>query len=137
MSDGMEFDFSEIDMLGVSIDEARQGVRGKLRSAVEITARNVKDSWRDKLEGSHTLPALPHAVTYDVDRNTIFGVDVVRAEIGFDKHRNQGPLGNISEFGTPSTPPRGYGHGALEENQADFERGIEIALDQSLREAGL
>lgn len=137
MGDGVEFDFSEFDLLSADIGEAAKGARVEIRTALEVTARHVKDAWRGKLEGSETLPALPYAVTYDVDRNKVFGVDVIEAEIGFDKSRTQGPLGNISEFGTPTTPPRGYGHAALEENQEDFERGVEIALDKALREAGL
>lgn len=137
MADGAEFDFSELDYLSADIAKAASGVNERLQTALGVSAGKIKDAWRDKLEGSETLPALPYAVTYDVDETNLFGVDVIRAEIGFDKTRVQGPLGTISEFGTPSTPPRGFGHAALEENQADFERGVEIALDQALREAGL
>ena len=137
MAGGADFDFSELNYLSADIAEAATGVNANLRTALEVTARHVKDAWKGKLEGSETLPALPYAVTYDVDETNLFGVDVIRAEIGFDKSRTQGPVGNISEFGTPSTPPRGYGHAALEENQEDFERGVGIALDQTLRGAGL
>lgn len=137
MADGADFDFSELNYLSADIGEAAVGVNDKLQTALGVSAGRIKEAWRGKLEGSETLPALPYAVSYDVDETNLFGVDVIRAEIGFDKDRSQGPLGNISEFGTPSTPPRGFGHAALEENQADFERGVGIALDQALREAGL
>ncbi len=137
MADSVSFNFDELNTLAADLGEIPRSARKNVRAALQVTARNVKDAWRGKLEGSETLPALPYAVTYDVDANKVFGVDVLRAEIGFDKSRSQGPLGNISEFGTPSTPPRGFGHAALEENQADFERGISIALDETLKEAGL
>lgn len=139
MTDSVSFDSSELNYLAADLGEVARGIIPNVTTAVTVTARHVKDAWRDKLKGSETLPGLPHAVTYDVDKNTVFGVDVIRAEIGFAKDRNQGRLGNISEFGTPSAPSalRGYGHAALEENQEDFERGIGIALGDTLREAGL
>ena len=137
MADGADFDFSELDHLSADIAEAAAGVKSRLPTALGMSAGKIKDAWRDKLEGSETLPALPYAVTYDVEEINLFGVDVVRAEIGFDKSRTQGPLGSISEYGTPSTPPRGYGHAALEETQEDFQRGVEKALADSLKDAGL
>jgi len=130
------FDFSEVSRLVADITEAPAGARDNIRKATEVTARKIKDSWRDKLKGSATLPALPYAVTYDVtsENSPTAPID---GEIGFDKDRNQGPLGNISEFGTPKTAPRGFGLASLNENADDFEKGIEIAIDQALKAVGL
>lgn len=132
MSDGMSFDFSELSKLAADIDVAAN-VGPFAKKAVTVTARNVKDAWRDKLKGSETLPALPYAVSYDVEVDD----GAIAAEVGFDLSKAQGPLGGISEFGTPTTPPRGYGHGALEENQADFKHGLEQAAADAMGEAGL
>lgn len=132
MSDGMSFDFSELSKLTADIDMAAN-VGPFAKKAVQVTARNVKDAWRDKLKGSETLPALPYAVSYD----TSVQDGTITAEIGFDLSKAQGPLGGISEYGTPTTPPRGYGHGALEENQADFKHGLEQAAADAMGEAGL
>lgn len=132
-----DFDYSELNRLAADLGEAPKKSGPLLRKALEVTARNVKDSWRSKLKGSQSLPGLPAAVSYDVNAHKVFGVGILEAEIGFDKSKPQGPLGNISEFGTPKTPPRGFGHAALQENTEDFEKGIELAIDQALREAGL
>jgi len=127
------FDYSDISKLAVDIDVATADASKNVAKAVEVNARNVNDTWRDKLKGSATLPGLPYALSYELSESSS-GVD---AEIGFDKGRRQGALGNISEYGTPKTAPRGFGLASLNENQEDFERGIEIAIDQALKAAGL
>lgn len=128
-----EFDFSEIDKLAVDLQTVAKETRPNVRKAVEVTARKVKDGWRDKLKGSSTLPGLPGAVSYDI--NDVGGA--VEGEIGFDKGRRQGALGNVSEFGTPTVGPRGFGLATLEENQEDFVEGISKATADTLGDAGL
>lgn len=127
-----DFDFSELNALAADLGDAADALPN-VKKAVQVTANNVKTAWRGKLQGSSTLPALPYAVSYDVkaDRGGVEG------EVGFDKGKPQGPLGNISEFGTMNNPPRGFGLASLEENQADFVRGIETAIDDTLKAAGL
>lgn len=127
-----DFDFSALDALATDLGGAADALPN-VKKAVTVTARNVKDSWRDKLKGSSTLPALPYAVTYDVTADA----GSVEGEVGFDKSRNQGPLGNISEFGSMNNPPRGFGLASLEENQADFVKGIEQAIGDTLKAADL
>ncbi|MEV7827506.1 hypothetical protein [Microbacterium enclense] len=128
-----DFDFSSLDKLAADLGTVSRDTQKNVRKAVEVTARKVKDSWRDKLKGSSTLPGLPSAVSYDVKSAS----GAVEAEVGFDKGRRQGALGNVSEFGTPSVGPRGFGLASLEENRGDFEDGIGIALAETLEENGL
>lgn len=128
-----DFDFSEITKLAADLGDVAPETQTNVRKAVEVTARRVKDSWRDKLKGSSTLPGLPSAVSYDVTRPA----GAVEAEIGFDKGRRQGALGNVSEFGTPTVGPRGFGLASLKENEEDFVTGIGLAVDDTLKDAGL
>jgi hypothetical protein len=128
-----DFDFSELDKLAVDIGTASGEVVGNVVKAVKVTSHNVKKDWQEPLQGSSTLPALARAVSYDV---TVRATGV-EGEVGFDKDKPQGPLGNISEFGSPTSPPRGFGLAALEKNQDDFVRGIEIATDDTLKDVGL
>jgi len=130
-------DFSELDRLAADIENAGRGVRTNVRKATEVTARKIKDRWKAKLAGGGSLKHLPRAVSYDVDTTRVFGVDVVEAEIGPDPNKTQGRLDNISEFGTPTVAPRGYGLASLEEEQADYVHGIETAVDDTLSENGL
>ena len=130
------FDFSELDRLAADIGEVPAKSGPKIRKALEVTSRYVRDSWRDKLKGSISFKHLPGAVTYDIVTFQGFGASVFQAEIGFDKGRPQGALGNLSEFGKPGQAPMGFGHASLLENQADFEKGIDIAIGDALKEAG-
>lgn len=127
-----DFDFSELDKLAADLGDAAD-VIPNVKKAVQVTSNNVKSAWRNKLQGSSTLPALPYAVSYDVEVNA----GGVEGEIGFDKDKPQGALGNVSEYGTMNNAPRGFGLASLEENQADFVEGIEKAIDDTLKAAGL
>ena len=127
-----DWNFSELDKLAVDLGDAAD-VIPNVKKAVQVNSNKVKSAWRNKLQGSSTLPALPYAVSYDVEVNA----GGVEGEIGFDKDKPQGALGNVSEYGTMNNAPRGFGLASLEENQADFVEGIEKAIDDTLKAAGL
>ena len=130
-------DFSELSRLAADLGAVPKTSGPKIRQALEVTSRKVKDAWRDKLKGSSTLPGLPGAVSYEVATFQGFGASVFQSEIGFDRDKSQGRLGSISEYGSINNPPRGFGHAALQENADDFEAGLAIAIEQSLKESGL
>jgi hypothetical protein len=132
-----DFDFGELDQLAADLGDVTDNAGPNVSKAIGITSLKVKKAWQGRLDGSSTLPGLPSAVTYDITTFQGFGVSVIKSEIGFEKDRRQGALGNFSEFGTPKVPGRGYGLAALEENQKDFEDGLAIALRQAERSAGL
>jgi len=132
-----DFDFSELDRLAADLGTVPAKTGPKIRQALEVTSRHVKDAWRDKLKGSISFKHLPGAVSYDVTTFQGFGASVFKSEIGFDKDKPQGALGTFSEFGKPNQPPMGFGHASLQENQGDFEKGLDIAIAQALKEAGL
>jgi hypothetical protein len=145
MADGVYADTSEVDRLARDLGDIPDIAGPLVVKALEVTSINIKKDWQEPLKGSATLPALPYAITYDIGGNVSLlrnaigggGTNIVVSEIGFDKGRNQGPLGNVSEFGTPTITGRGYGIRALQKNEDDFERGLDIALEQAERKAGL
>jgi hypothetical protein len=98
------------------------------RTAVAVTSRKVQQSARDRVRGHKYLPQYPNSITYDVRGGPL----LIEGEIGPDKDRPQGPLGNIIEFGTPNNAPIEHLGPALEENADDLERGLEIAARQAL-----
>ena len=98
-------------------------------TAVAVTARKVQQDARERIRGHKYLPRYPTSISYDV-RRTVEGVE---AEIGPDKGRAQGALGNILEFGTVKNGPLPHLGPALEANADDAERGIETAVLQALR----
>jgi len=128
-----EFDLSGLDKLTADLLEVGVEVVPFATKAVAVTALNVKKTWQGKVAGSVGLSGLARALSYDVHAKG----GAVEAEIGYDKSRPQGPLGNISEFGSIHHPPRGFGAAALQENQDDFVHGIETAVDDALRSRNL
>jgi hypothetical protein len=97
-------------------------------TATAVTARRVQQGARERVRGHRYLPQYPSSITYDVYA-TPTGVE---AEIGPDKGRAQGPLGNLIEYGSAKNGPLPHLGPALEENADDLVRGIEAALHQAL-----
>jgi hypothetical protein len=121
------FDFSELSKLAADLGEVPAKVTANVKKAVEVTARHVKDDWRDPLKQSERIPRGAQSVSYDVG----VGSDGITAEIG-PEIGGPGALVGMLEYGTPTTPPTGYGHGALQKNEADFIKGLEIAAGDIL-----
>lgn len=100
-----------------------------LRKAVHVTSQKVRDDARNRIKGHRYLPAYPYSITYD----TKYTADGVEGEIGPDKDRTQGPLGNIVEYGTSKNAPLPHLGPALDANAEDLVTGVEIAVRQALQ----
>lgn len=135
MSDGIKFDLSEINALAADLDDAPRDAGKRIRQAVEISARKVKDAWADKLKGENGLPHAPRSITYDLDAIPGEEQSSITATIGAETGRLQAPIVTVIEFGAPGNnlAPRGYGAGALQETQADFVKGLELAIGEPLK----
>lgn len=145
MSDGITFDFSEINQLAADLADAPRDAGPKIRKAVEVSAFKVKESWRDKLKGTKRMPVAFLSVDYEIAANTSIvrdalsslnaGADTIEAEIGARTGKKQATFVTVLEFGAPGNnlAPRGYGAGALQENQEDFVKGLEIAIGEPLK----
>ncbi len=131
MSDGIRFDFSELDALVADFGKAMKAAPVNVAKAVEVTARHVKDSWREPVSGSEYLPGGASTITYELKGAAGLTGSAISAEIG-PELRGQGPLVGMLEYGTPNTGPRGYGLEALRKNQDDFERGIAKAVEDGI-----
>lgn len=92
-------------------------------------ALNVKNGWRTNAigtSGAHAR-AYPYSITYDV--NPMPGG--ASAEIGPDKGKKQGALGNLLEYGSVNNAPHNDGGRALIAEHPRFEAQV-IALTQRL-----
>lgn len=133
MSDGFTIDTAEVDQLAADLGQIPANAGVLVSKAVEVTARNIRDHWREGASGMRHAPAYPSSITYDMSSFTGFGVTVLQAEIGPDKDRTQGALGNLIEYGSINNPPQGQGQAALEANVDDFEKGLDMALETAER----
>jgi len=135
--DGITVDSSEINLLASDLGNVPSVAGRFIRQAVEVSARRVKDDWKEAATGFPTIPAFPYSVSYDVSAFSGFGATVVQAEIGPDKEKSQGALGNLIEFGSEHNEPMGLGAAALQHTEEDFERGLEKATRDAERLGGL
>lgn len=127
----IEFDFSDVTALAADLSHAARVAPENVGKAVAVTAKKVRDGWREPLSGSESLPGGAAAVTYDLKGSSALTGSAISAEIG-PELKGQGPLVGMLEYGTPTTGPRGYGAEALRKNQEDFERGILRAVEDAL-----
>lgn len=126
------FDFSEISKLAADLGEVPAKMHGNARKAIEVTARHVRDDWREPLKQSEMIPRGAYTVSYDITTDT----EGISAEIGptvrgKGSHWVGGLIG-VLEVGSPTTPPTGYGHAALQKNEEDFIKGLTIAAGEIL-----
>jgi hypothetical protein len=126
------FDYSELSKLAADLGEIPAKTHANVRKAIEVTARHVKDDWRDPLSQSEMIPRGAFTVSYDIATDS----EGVTAEIGptvrgKGSHWLGGLIGTL-EYGTPTTPPTGYGHAALQKNEDDFEKGLAEAVKDIL-----
>lgn len=121
---------SELNRLRADLEDVPADAHGNIVKATEFTARGIKDTSRDFAGGIAHAPHYPAAITYDIDDH---GVGVgVSAEIGPDKDRRQGALGNILEYGTVNNPPYAHLGPALDIWTPDLEQGLEKAAADAL-----
>jgi hypothetical protein len=133
MADGAGDDLFK---LAADLGKVSSNTAPYLGKAIAVTAIKVKEAWRGKV-GTGIHPALPSTIDYTITGVGSRGGSLIEAEVGFNKSRSVGALGNISEYGTLFHPARGFGAAALAENEADFERGLELAVDDALKAVGL
>lgn len=156
------FDFSELDMLAADLGKAANNVGPFTAKAVEVTARRVKDAARKRVAGRKMMKQAASAIDYELKGFRGFGATVFDAEIGYNKAKGPGRIGNLVEFGAPAARevvlivkktgvqwmPKPGGRvkplapgrelqTALHENEGDFQKGLEIAVNDALREANL
>ena len=87
----LELDFAKV---GTGFAKEVEKVTGK-------GAFNIKKQWKGLWSGHPHIPMLPRAITYDLHGKAT----EADAEIGPDKEKRQGALGNVIEFGTENNAP--------------------------------
>lgn len=116
-------DMREVNELAVDLAAAGQLIRPAAEKAVRVGALKIKKGAASRIrsasEAGH-IPGYPASITYDVESRP-FGVS---AEIGPDKDRNQGALGNLLEYGTSDTPPIPHLQPALEAEAPIFAQKL-------------
>lgn len=116
----IEVTYNGLDELIADLDRAVKLTSPGVLAVVTKGALNVKKDWAQRWSGLSHAPSLGAAVSYDVT----YGFGGVKAEIGPDKARRQGALGNLLEFGSVNNAPHPGGTPALEAEAPRFEKAL-------------
>lgn len=117
----MNIETGELKRLEYDFAEAVQLAPQESRQAVQKAAQQIKTDAQRRVGGLRHAPAYPRAISYDT-RETSTGPE---AEIGPDKNRRQGALGNLIEYGSVKNTPRPHMVPAAEAELPRFERAME------------
>lgn len=128
----MADDFSELRELAADLTRVPDAANRNIRKAVEVTARHVRDDWRQGAEvgrGDGYTERYASSIFYDIE----LGPGEISAEVGPELGRPGGSAGFLEDAGGDvQAAPQHAGRDALEANEPDFERGLEIAIFDAL-----
>lgn len=126
----MPDDFSEIAELAADLTSVPAEANRNIKKAVEVTARNVKDDWRQGAEVSSSYAErYASSIFYDIK----YPGGAIEAEIGPELGRPGGSAGFLEDApGGVRAAPQHAGRDALEANEDDFSRGLEIAITNAV-----
>lgn len=118
------------DLQQLKVDLGLAGFKASAAAQAVVTkgATNIKADWRSRWSGMAHAPRLPDAITFDV-RPLLRGWS---AEIGPDKDRPQGALGNLIEYGSENNAPNAGGAPALDVEGPKFEKALADAAEHLL-----
>lgn len=124
----------DLRSLAHDLSEAPVKVQREALALVEHGAHNVKEAWARNAQASsgRMAPAYPSAITYDLMPIGSALAGHISAEVGPDKSRRQGALGNLLEFGSVNSPPHDDGGRALRHEAPAFERALAEATLNAL-----
>jgi len=112
-------DTSQLRALAVDLGRIPAKVAPAAVAVVSKGALNVKTDWAQRWSGLAHAPMVDEAVTYDILTGPL---GVISAEVGPDKDRPQGALGNLLEFGSVHNAPAPGGLPAAEAEAPRFEQ---------------
>lgn len=127
----MADDFSEIPRLEADLREVPAAANRNVKKAVEVTARNVKDDWA---QGATVSRGYASSYAAAIDYTLEYPGGAIEAEIGPSLGKTPGASAGFLEDspGNVRAAPQHAARDALEANEEDFLRGLEIAITDAL-----
>jgi hypothetical protein len=124
----IRIEHGDLDRLVADLDKAVSRVPDEAEKVVAKGALNIKNGAQRRIGRPAHAPAYGSSITYDMRT----GSGGPEAEIGPDKSRRQGALGNILEFGTINSSPIPHVRPAVDEELPRFERAMEDLAEKAL-----
>ncbi len=126
----LRVDTSALDKLVADLGQIPATVLPEARKVVARGANNIKKDARKRWRGHPHARMLPYAVSYDVKQRATS----VEAEIGPDKDKPQGALGNLFEYGSLNNAPIPALAPALQAEEPGFVKYLEELAVKALED---
>lgn len=130
----MADDFFELLELTADLSNVPSAANRNIKKAVEVTARNVRDDWRQGAQvayGEGFSARYASSIFYDIK----YPGGAIEAEVGPEIGRPGASAGFLEDAkGGVLAAPQHAGRNALEANEDDFAHGLEIAIFEALYE---
>lgn len=107
-----------LNELHALLEGAERDVLPEARKVVAKGCLNIKRDAQRKVAGIAHAPHYPRSITYE----TWLLADSALGEVGPDKDKPQGALGNVFEYGTVNNPPYAHLGPALDYEGPEFEK---------------
>jgi len=136
----------DLTSLARDLGDAPRNVGPFLRKALQVAAGRVKKDAAKSVGNSELWKGAAGSIDYDLEAQAGEAGSSLTVEVGYNKQKAAGALGNLREFGAPEATyggkrvplaPHNDLANALEANADDFEQGIDRAVDDALKELGL
>lgn len=124
----LRFEASQVRDLAADLGIVAAEAIPASRAVTQKGALNIKQGWQRRWSGLSHAPMLAAAVTYDTKMSGMGAM----AEIGPDKGRPQGALGNLLEFGSVNNGPIPGGAPSLDEEAPRFEKALSELAEKAL-----
>lgn len=131
-ADGFTLDLSEVHALTAALGEVAASAGPLVRDAMQRTAIDVKADWRAAASGHRSIRRYPFSIGYDfIAPQSAGGISTYRCDIGPDKSKKQGALGNLLEYGSPNSAPHHWGDRALEGRANQYQALVAAAIEHA------
>lgn len=123
------FDAHELAAFTKDLEKSAAIMPAAAGAVVTKAALNIKNDARQRISGRPHIPAYPYSITFDDVRVNRLGAST---EVGPDKSKRQGALGNILEYGSPGHPPIPHLGPAAEAEEPKFAKAIDELAGKAL-----
>lgn len=128
--------FEQFADLAADLTAAPANAARYIDKAMDVTARNIKDDWRQGAEIAREDNNFADDYSSSIGYDKNYTATTIEREIGPELGRPGGSGGFLEDGGRGvKSRPQHAGRDALRANEDDFVRGIEIALFDATQEA--
>lgn len=129
--DRIGFDGRELEYVTTALTKATVVAAADSAKVVFVGALNIKKDARRRISGHPRFKRLPYAIDFDPVTTTS---RAAYTEVGVNHGKSQGPLGNIPEYGSPTSAPMPYMAPAAEAELPNFVKAMD---DLAVKALGL